>query len=84
LGGGFSRPKLEGTFALHFLYEQPVTNATEQEEREHLELTKERLTLAIRRIDDAVKQFSDELKQKKQYIHEHQSGMDDADMVAAG
>ena len=61
-----------------------MTNATEQEEREHLELTKERLTLAIRRIDDAVKQFSDELKQKKQYIHEHQSGMDDADMVAAG
>ncbi|RAK68269.1 HelD family protein [Hymenobacter edaphi] len=59
-------------------------NATEQEEREYLEEIKEKLTLAIRRVDEAVKQFSDELRQKKQYIHEHQSGMDDADMVAAG
>ncbi|KAA9327705.1 AAA family ATPase [Hymenobacter busanensis] len=59
-------------------------NATEQEEREYLEEIKEKLTLAIKRIDDAVRQFSDELRQKKQYIHEHQSGMDDADMVAAG
>ncbi|MGI4866292.1 MAG: HelD family protein [Janthinobacterium lividum] len=61
-----------------------MTNATEQAEKQHLEETKERLMLAIKRIDDAVKQFSDELQQKKQYIHEHQSGMDDADMVAAG
>ena len=59
-------------------------NATEQEEREYLEEIKEKLTLAIRRVDDAVKQFSNELRQKKEYIHEHQSGMDDADMVAAG
>ncbi|UOQ69691.1 HelD family protein [Hymenobacter volaticus] len=59
-------------------------NATEQEEREYLEEIKEKLTLAIRRVDDAVKQFSTELRQKKEYIHEHQSGMDDADMVAAG
>jgi DNA helicase-2/ATP-dependent DNA helicase PcrA len=58
-------------------------NATEQEEREYLEEMKEKLTLAIRRGDDAVKQFSEELRQKKQYIHEHQSGMDEADMVAA-
>lgn len=40
--------------------------------------------MAIRRVDDAVRQFSSELRQKKEYIHEHQSGMDDADMVAAG
>jgi DNA helicase-2/ATP-dependent DNA helicase PcrA len=59
-------------------------NATEQEEREYLEEIKEKLTLAVKRVDDAVKQFSDELRQKKEYIHEHQSGMDDADMVAAG
>ncbi len=58
-------------------------NATEQAEREYLEEIKEKLALAIRRGDDAVKQFSDELRQKKQYIHENQSGMDDADMVAA-
>ena len=58
-------------------------NATEQEERAYLEEIKEKLALAIKRGDDAVKQFSDELRQKKQYIHEHQSSMDDADMVAA-
>lgn len=61
-----------------------MINATETEEREYLEEIKEKLTLAIRRVDDAVKQFSNELRQKKEYIHEHQSGMDDADMVAAG
>ncbi|MGA0559526.1 HelD family protein [Larkinella sp. VNQ87] len=61
-----------------------MIHATEQEEREFLAEIKDKLTLAIRRIDDAVKQFSDELREKKQYIHEHQSGMDDADMVAAG
>ncbi len=59
-------------------------NATEQEEREYLEEIKEQLTLAVRRVDDAVRQFSSELREKKEYIHEHQSGMDDADMVAAG
>jgi DNA helicase-2/ATP-dependent DNA helicase PcrA len=58
-------------------------NATEQEEREYLEEIKEKLALAIRRGDDAVRQYSEELRQKKQYIHEHQSGMDEADMVAA-
>ena len=58
-------------------------NATEQAEREYLEEIKEKLALAIRRGDEAVRQFSDELRQKKQYIHEHQSSMDEADMVAA-
>jgi DNA helicase II / ATP-dependent DNA helicase PcrA len=38
----------------------------------------------VRRADDNVKQFSAELRQNKEYIHEHQSGMDEADMVAAG
>ena len=64
--------------------EPPVINATEREEREYLEEIKEKLTLAIRRVDGSVKQFSDELREKKQYIHEQQSGMDEADMVAAG
>ncbi|GAB2771791.1 DNA helicase-2/ATP-dependent DNA helicase PcrA [Hymenobacter luteus] len=58
-------------------------NATPQEEREYLEEIKEKLTLAIRRIDDAVRRYSNELREKKQYIHEHQSGMDEADMVSA-
>lgn len=61
-----------------------MQNATESEERAYLEEIKEKITLAIRRGDEAVRQFSEELRQKKQYIHEHQSGMDDADMVAAG
>jgi DNA helicase-2/ATP-dependent DNA helicase PcrA len=61
-----------------------MINNTEQEEREYLEEIKEKLQLAIRRVDGTVKQFSEELRQNKQYIHEHQSGMDDADMVAAG
>ncbi len=59
-------------------------NITEQQEREYLEEIKEKLLFAIKRADDHVKQFSSELKQNKEYIYEHQSGMDEADMVAAG
>lgn len=61
-----------------------MINTTEQEEREYLEVIKEKLLLAIRRVDDTVKQFSEELRQNKEYIYEHQSGMDEADMVASG
>lgn len=61
-----------------------MINATQQEEREYLEEVKERLLLAMRRVDDRVRQFSEELRQNKQYIFENQSGMDEADMVAAG
>ncbi len=61
-----------------------IINTTEQEEREYLEEIKEKLLFAIRRSDDRVKQFSEELRQNKEYIYEHQSGMDEADMVAAG
>ena len=59
-------------------------NTTEQEEREYLEVMKEQLVLAIRRGDTAVRQASDEIREKKEYLHEHQSGLDDADLVAAG
>lgn len=61
-----------------------MINETQQDEREYLEEVKERILLAIRRVDERVKQFSDELRQNKQYIFENQSGMDEADMVAAG
>ena len=61
-----------------------MINATEQDEREYLEEIKEKLLLGIKRVDDRVKQFSAELRQTKAYMHEHQSGMDEADMVAAG
>lgn len=61
-----------------------MINITEQAEREYLEEIKERLLLAVLRADDSVKQSSAELRQNKEYIYEHQSGMDDADMVAAG
>jgi len=60
-----------------------MVNRTEQEEREYLEQIREKLLLAIKRADEGVKQFSEELRQNKEYIHEHQSGMDEADMVAA-
>lgn len=60
-----------------------MINKTEQEEREYLEVIKEKLLLAIARVDQHVKQFSNELRLTKQYIYEHQSGMDEADMVAA-
>ncbi len=60
-----------------------MVNPTEQDEREYLEVIKEKLLLAVRRVDDSVKQYSEELRQNKQYIFEHQSGMDEADMVAA-
>lgn len=61
-----------------------MVNETEQDEREYLEVIKEKLLLAVRRVDDRVKQFSEELRQNKEYIYEHQSGLDEADMVAAG
>jgi DNA helicase II / ATP-dependent DNA helicase PcrA len=61
-----------------------MINSTEREEREYLEVIKEKLLLAIKRVDDSVRQYSAELRQSKEYIYEHQSGMDEADMVAAG
>src|ERR1700754_5226820 len=61
-----------------------MVQSTEPEEREYLEEIKEKLLIATRRVDDTVKQFSAELRQNKEYIYENQSGMDDADMVAAG
>ena len=60
-----------------------MINSTEQEEREYLESIKEKIQLAIRRVDEHVKQYSKELRQSKEYIYEHQSGMDEADMVSA-
>ncbi|HTE30368.1 MAG TPA: UvrD-helicase domain-containing protein, partial [Chryseolinea sp.] len=61
-----------------------MINKTEQEEREYLEEIKERLELTIKQVDDRVRQYARELQQKKQYMYEHQSSMDEADVVAAG
>jgi len=61
-----------------------MINRTEQEEREYLALIKEKLLFAIRQTEDRVKQFSTELRQNKEYLSEHKSGMDEADLVAAG
>lgn len=61
-----------------------MINTTEQDEREYLEEIEEKLLLALRRIDESVKLFSADLRQNKEYIYEHQSGLDEADMVAAG
>ncbi|HET7178998.1 MAG TPA: 3'-5' exonuclease [Chryseosolibacter sp.] len=60
-----------------------MINPTEQDEREYLEEVKEKLLLATQRVDERVKQFAAELQRTKAYIHEHQSGLDEADMVAA-
>jgi DNA helicase II / ATP-dependent DNA helicase PcrA len=61
-----------------------MINRTEQEEREYLEVIKEKLQWAINRVDEHVKQYAKELRQSKEYIHEHQSGLDEADMVSLG
>jgi DNA helicase-2/ATP-dependent DNA helicase PcrA len=58
-------------------------NETELQEREYLEEIKEKLMLNLKRVDERVKEYSEELRQNKQYIHEHQSGLDEADLVAA-
>src|ERR1043165_6456330 len=60
-----------------------MINSTEQDERIYLEEIKERLSLALHRIANRVREFSEELRQNKQYIYEHQHGLDEADMVAA-
>lgn len=58
-------------------------NTTEQDEREYLAEIKEKLLFSINHSHERVKQFSVELQQNKQYLHEHKSAMDEADMVAA-
>jgi DNA helicase-2/ATP-dependent DNA helicase PcrA len=63
--------------------EENMINVTEKEEREYLEEIKEKLLLALKRVHDTVKSYSKELRLNKEYIYEHQSGMDEADMVAA-
>ena len=60
-----------------------MINETEADEREYLEEIKEKLALNLKRVDERVKEFSEELRANKEYIHEYQSGMDEADMVAA-
>jgi DNA helicase-2/ATP-dependent DNA helicase PcrA len=66
-----------------FAFFRQMINSTEQEEREYLEIIKEKLLLTIRRVDQRVRAFSEELRTTKAYIYENQSGMDEADMVAA-
>src|SRR5579859_4092027 len=60
-----------------------MVNPTELDERNYLEEIKERISFALQRTAIRVNEFSDELRQTKEYLHEHQSGLDEADMVAA-
>lgn len=60
-----------------------MQNPTEKDEREYLEVIKEKLMLATQTADRRVRDLSEELRQNKQYLYEHQSGLDEADMVAA-
>ena len=57
---------------------------SESEERTHLEEIKEKLQVAIRNADARVREQITELRTKKAYLFEHQSGLDEADHVAAG
>ncbi|MCW5911129.1 MAG: AAA family ATPase [Cyclobacteriaceae bacterium] len=61
-----------------------MLNPTEQDERNYLEEIRERLARALSRMESRVREYSEELREKKQYIFENQSGLDDADRVAAG
>ncbi|MBN8577591.1 MAG: AAA family ATPase [Cytophagales bacterium] len=61
-----------------------MLNPTEQDEKHYLEEIKARLAQALSRMESRVREYSEELREKKQYIFENQSGMDDADRVAAG
>lgn len=78
------RNKSKWLYFRTFDFLNSMMGTVEREEREYLEVIKEKLLLAIKRADDRVRQFSAELQQNKEYIYEHQSGMDEADMVAAG
>lgn len=60
-----------------------MVNETEEQEREYLEEIKEKLTLNLKRVNERVQQVSNELRANKEYIYEFQSGMDEADWVAA-
>ncbi|GHN02710.1 DNA helicase [Cytophagales bacterium WSM2-2] len=60
-----------------------MINPTEQDERNYLEEIKERISFALQRTSTRVNEFSDELRETKEYLHEHQSGLDEADIVAA-
>jgi DNA helicase II / ATP-dependent DNA helicase PcrA len=69
--------------SLQAILKPPMINTTEQEEKEYLAEIKEQLQQNIRRADEKVRQYAEELRSNKQYIFENQSGMDEADMVAA-
>jgi DNA helicase-2/ATP-dependent DNA helicase PcrA len=60
-----------------------MINITEHDEREFLEVIKEKLGWAVKQVDENVRRHSEELRQKSQYMHEHSSSMDEADIVAA-
>lgn len=60
-----------------------MINETEADEREYLEEIKEKLNLSLKRVDERVRQHSAEIRQNKEYMYEHQSGHDEADIVAA-
>ncbi|MBX7127088.1 MAG: AAA family ATPase [Cyclobacteriaceae bacterium] len=60
-----------------------MVNPTEQDERHYLAEVKERIGFALQHTHDRVNAVADELRETKAWIHEHQSGLDEADQVAA-
>ncbi|HZY82893.1 MAG TPA: 3'-5' exonuclease [Cyclobacteriaceae bacterium] len=60
-----------------------MINNTELDEREYLEEIKDKLNSSLKRVDERVRLHNTELRQNKEYMYEHQSGHDEADLVAA-
>jgi DNA helicase-2/ATP-dependent DNA helicase PcrA len=61
-----------------------IVNFTEAEERAYLEKILHELDWAIEQADRAVREYSREFRQNQAYLYDQRSGMDEADLVAAG
>lgn len=61
-----------------------IINPTEKEERSYLEKILQQLEWALRNADRDTRQFSKEFREDQAYLRDQQSGMDEADIVAAG
>lgn len=61
-----------------------IINPTEKEERAYLEKILQQLEWALRNADRDTRQFSKEFREDQAYLRDQQSGMDEADIVAAG
>lgn len=61
-----------------------IVNFTEAEERAYLDRILQVLDWAIEQADRAVREYSREFRKNQAYLYDQRSGMDEADVVAAG